>query len=139
MNLKELKIFQASLMVLQIKIKNYHWNIQGKNFFEDHEQLDDFYEETVEQGDTFAEKIVMFDQVALGSFAEALPLSFVKEVMGKRYTSDVIYKDLISDLEKILDFVEKMNGNMDFRVQPIIDELVLYAHKWVWKFKKSVA
>lgn len=114
MNLKELQILQASLMVLQIKVKNYHWNIQGKSFFEDHEQLDKFYDETVEHGDTFAEKIVMFDQIALGSFAEVLPLSLVQEAKSKQYTSEVIYKDLINDLQRILDFVQKMN-NIDFR------------------------
>ncbi|TNK89668.1 DNA starvation/stationary phase protection protein, partial [Mycoplasmopsis pullorum] len=39
-------------------------------------------------------------------------------------------------LEKLLDFVSKLKS-VDFRVQPVLDEVVLFCHEWAWKFKKA--
>ncbi|MBN0919065.1 Dps family protein [[Mycoplasma] gypis] len=135
-NIKDLKTLQASLMFLQVKVKNYHWNVKGFDFFETHETLDKFYDDTVEQLDALAEKIVMLDDIALGNVQESFSLSFIKEDKSATYETQYIYKNLVSDLNHILDFVSKME-NISFRVQPLLDELVIYADTWQWKFKKS--
>ncbi|MEE3928354.1 DNA starvation/stationary phase protection protein [Mycoplasmopsis ciconiae] len=134
--IQNLKKLQASFVILQLKAKNYHWNVEGFDFFETHETLDKFYDDTTEQLDALAEKLVMFDLPALGSFKDSLELSLIKEDETKTYKSKYIFENLSKDLEVILEFISEFT-NVDFRIQPLLDEIVIYAHTWAWKFKKS--
>lgn len=134
--LEYLLTLQASFMLLALKAKNYHWNVSGEHFFETHEELDTFFDGCQEQMDAVAEKVVMFDGLALGSYSEASKASLVKEVKAKNFTSKDAFVELSKDLEKLLDFVSKLKS-IDFRVQPVLDEVVLFCHEWVWKFKKA--
>ncbi|SYV92948.1 Uncharacterised protein, partial [Mycoplasmopsis synoviae] len=79
--------------------------------------------------DAVAEKVVMFDGLALGSYSEASKASLIKEVKAKNFTSKDAFVELSKDLEKLLDFVSKLKS-VDFRVQPVLDEVVLFCHEW---------
>ncbi|WP_416756250.1 Dps family protein [Mycoplasma aquilae ATCC BAA-1896] len=135
-NKQELITLQASLFILQAKIKNFHWNIKGADFFEIHEQLDKLYEDTTEQLDAVAEKLLMLGYNALGSYQEANKYSLIKEIESKDFVSNEIFAFVVNDLNTLLEYIGKMD-NISYRVQPLLDEIVIYLDTWHWKFLKS--
>ncbi|MFV8473513.1 Dps family protein [Mycoplasma sp. AA7A] len=135
-NKQELITLQASLFILQAKIKNFHWNIKGADFFEIHEQLDKLYEDTTEQLDAVAEKLLMLGYNALGSYQEANKYSLIKEIESKDFVSNEIFTYVVNDLNTLLEYIGEMD-NISYRVQPLLDEIVIYLDTWHWKFLKS--
>ncbi|EFF41117.1 Dps family protein [Mycoplasmopsis alligatoris] len=133
--LNYLYTLQASLSVLSLKIKNAHWHLQGETFFEVHEELDKLHEEVSSFTDEVAEKLVMFDMLALGSYQEVLKQSLVSEVEAKHWSVKEVSTTFAHDLKVVLDFIGTLE-NIDFRVQPVLDEIVLMLHKKVWMFSK---
>ncbi|SJZ58888.1 Dps family protein [Mycoplasmopsis verecunda] len=136
-NKQDLLKLQASFLILQTKVKNFHWNLKDKNFFEIHEQLDKFYDDVSEQLDALAEKLLMLDHNALGSYKDSLDLSLIQEAETQYYSAAQVFEAVVYDLEKILDFIGNMK-DISFRVQPLIDEVVIMVDTWLWKFKKSM-
>lgn len=137
-NIQLLKTLEATLILMQLKVKNFHWNLKGEDFFEIHEQLDKFYDDVVEQMDALAEKIVMLDDVAIGNFKEALDLSLIKEFESAKVNEKLVFNQIVSDLKTILAFLETNAAEWSILVQPLIDELIIFAHTWAWKFKASL-
>ncbi|MHA3825582.1 Dps family protein [Mycoplasma sp. BRA285] len=135
-NKNELITLQASLFLLQAKIKNFHWNLKGSDFFEIHEQLDKLYDDTAEQLDAVAEKLLMLGYNALGSYQEASKHSLIKEVEAKDFVSSEVFSYVVEDLNTLLQYIGKMD-NISYRVQPLLDEVVIYLDTWHWKFLKS--
>ncbi|ADE19553.1 Dps family protein [Mycoplasma crocodyli] len=133
---EQLKKLQASLSVLAQKIKNMHWHIYGETFFEVHEELDKLYDEVSGFTDEVAEKIVMFDELALGSYKEVLEESLISETKSKSWHCAEATKLVAEDMTVILDYIGKIK-DVDFRIQPVLDEIVLSLHKAIWMFKKT--
>ena len=44
--LDNLNTFLSDLNVFYRKLQNYHWNIQGRDFFVIHPKLEEYYDET---------------------------------------------------------------------------------------------
>ena len=63
---KASKIAFATTFSFYLKAHNFHWNTQGRTFFQDHELLGKIYEEVYGSIDNFAEKIR-----SLGTFVPA--------------------------------------------------------------------
>lgn len=51
--------YLATEIVLNLKIRNYHWNVEGPNFKELHELFGELYEKGAEYVDEIAERIRM--------------------------------------------------------------------------------
>ncbi|WP_027121546.1 Dps family protein [Mycoplasma leonicaptivi] len=134
--IKELKLLQANLQVFYQKLSNIHWNISGLEFFEMHEEVDKLREEVLSFIDEVAEKVLMKESLALGSFKELLELSNIKELSSQDFKYQKATEIITSDLKTILNQVEEFEWSK--RVQPIMDEILLSLDKWLWQFSKLV-
>ncbi|WGI37013.1 Dps family protein [Mesomycoplasma lagogenitalium] len=130
--INKLKKLQASLQVFYQKINNIHWNIKGLEFFEIHEITDKLKDDVLNFVDEVAEKIVMKDELAIGSYSEILKYSFLKEMESKYFDYKIAIFSIVEDLNQLLTFVE--DENWSARVQPILDELLTSFDKWKWQF-----
>jgi starvation-inducible DNA-binding protein len=52
-----LKIAFASQYAFAIKAQNFHWNVEGQDFYQLHQLFEDIYNETYGAVDAFAENI----------------------------------------------------------------------------------
>ena len=77
--IEQLKVILGTNFALYLKSHNYHWNIEGNNFPQDHDFLNTFYNEVFLQNDSIAEHIRYLDAYAPGSFTRFLELSVVDE------------------------------------------------------------
>ena len=97
----ELQKVLADEVVLYIKTRNYHWNIEGDNFMELHKLYQTMYEQMEDFIDDTAERIRM-----LGHFAQGRLKDFLQQtnLLEEEYTNDqkVQLQNLLNDHETIV-------------------------------------
>jgi len=103
-----LKIALASSYVFQIKVQNFHWNVEGPDFPQYHKFLDDLYSEINENAiDRTAEYIRVLDHYTPGSITRFAELSIVSDQI-KIPRAELMIAELLSDNAKILSMWKEM-------------------------------
>ena len=84
----KLNEFLADLNVFYRKLQNYHWNVQGKDFFQVHSKLEELYNEINEQIDEVAEHILILGEEPLGTLKDYLEKTNITEAENKKIKFD---------------------------------------------------
>jgi starvation-inducible DNA-binding protein len=89
----ELNKILADEVILYIKTRNYHWNVEGESFMEMHKFYESQYEELDEVMDDVAERIR-----SIGHYSEARLVDYLKitHLSEPQYTTDL--KDQLRNL-----------------------------------------
>lgn len=80
--IEQMKIVLATTFSLYLKAHYFHWNVEGRNFAQDHEFLKDLYEEIYGSIDTHAEEIRSMQAYAPGSFTRYLAMTKVEDELN---------------------------------------------------------
>ena len=91
----------ANQEVLYQKLRHFHWNIVGKDFFELHEVFEDLYTMLAEDIDEVAERIRSLGMYTKGTFAQFLQLAEIKEEPEYPEAS-VMVQQLLDDIETVI-------------------------------------
>ena len=91
----QLKIVQANAFTFYLKAHFYHWNIEGPNFPQYHDFLNNLYNDVFLSVDTFAELIRSLNAYAPGTLTKFKSLTTIEE-------SDVI-PDAITMMKNLLE------------------------------------
>ena len=103
-----LKIALASSYVFQIKVQNFHWNVEGPDFPQYHEFLDNLYTEINDNAiDQTAELIRQLDQYAPGSITRFAELSIIQDQV-KIPRAELMMAELYEDSMKLLQMWKEM-------------------------------
>jgi starvation-inducible DNA-binding protein len=89
-------------VVLYIKTRNYHWNVEGPDFSETHKFFEAQYEELDEIMDEVAERARALGGRAAGSLGEYLKLTRLTEDNGRTAGEKAMISDLLKDHEAII-------------------------------------
>ncbi len=92
----------ANYSVHYQKLRNYHWNVKGADFFDLHEQFEKQYTEALESIDEIAERIRVFGKTPLSTMKEYLEVSTIRET-GTDMASDLMVRELLNDYTILLD------------------------------------
>lgn len=125
-------------MVLNQKILNFHWNVKGEHFFELHEETEKLYNVIQELIDKVAEKTVMKNTPALGSFIEALELSKIKETTSEFRNQEQIAEILTKDLQIAFEVATQTHIDNMITLQPLLDEIYTELEKAIWQFSMLI-
>jgi len=79
MLLDELKKVHADTFTFYLKAHYYHWNVEGPNFPQYHDFLQNLYQEVFASVDTFAELIRTLDSYAPGTLTRLKELTSIEE------------------------------------------------------------
>ena len=105
---EHLKIALASSYVFQIKVQNFHWNIEGPDFPQYHKFLDDLYSEINDNAiDQTAELCRQLDSYAPGSITRFAELSIIQDQV-KIPRAELMIAELYEDNQKILTMWKKI-------------------------------
>lgn len=83
----------ADTYVLTVKTQNYHWNVEGMEFYQLHKLFEEQYNELPPAIDELAERLRALGHRAPGSMKEFLALTTLNETSAKSA------KDMIADLK----------------------------------------
>ncbi len=140
---KLLKKLLADEVVLTMKLRNYHWNVQGIYFTQLHELFEEQYEETFDIADEVAEYIRFYGGVSPGSLKEMIELTRLTETEGKLIDAKEMLKDLLNTHESIIKFLRedaaKAGSELgDPAVEDFMIGLVHKHQKMAWMIRVSI-
>lgn len=75
-----LQLLLADLQIYYTNLRNFHWNIQGKTFFELHEKFEEMYDDINGKVDEVAERILMLGGVPESKFSNYLKVARIEEL-----------------------------------------------------------
>lgn len=126
----------GTLGVLFIKLHQYHWYVEGEEFFVLHELFEEYYDEINESLDEFAERMLALEMKPVSTLKEFLNVSWIEE---EAYTQKMNHKEMIksvyNDFTLISDkFQEGIDlvGSDDVTADMLIDlKGSLEKHRWM--------
>ena len=95
LTVEELNILLADYHLYYQKLRNFHWNIVGKNFFDLHEKFEVMYDDAKMKVDEIAERILTLRYQPVSNCSDYLKHSNLKESESK--LSDTKMIDILLD------------------------------------------
>lgn len=91
----------ADTFLFYLQAHYYHWNVEGRNFSQDHELLGKIYEEVFGSIDTFAEELRSMGTYAPGVFDRLKELATIQQ-SDEIPVAEKMMQNLIDSNEKVL-------------------------------------
>ncbi len=88
----------ANYQVHYNKLRNFHWNIEGPEFFELHEEFENEYNTVKENIDIVAERIRVFGIKPNFTLSKTLELSGIKEIVQNLSAIEMV-REVLKDFE----------------------------------------
>lgn len=99
---KVLNQYLANLHVLYTKLHNYHWNVEGKSFFQLHSKLEELYDHTAEELDAVAERILTLGFRPAATMKDYLDLATLKEAQSEAIAGEAVISALKEDFQQLI-------------------------------------
>ncbi len=132
-----LKKLMANYQVHYFKLRNYHWNVEGPDFFELHEEFEKDYNRVKVNIDDIAERIRVFGLKPMLSINDVQQLSDVKEI-NKNMTSLDMVRDVLKDFEIIhSSLLNVLNASLDTgdsATEHFVNKLISDLEKRNWMY-----
>jgi starvation-inducible DNA-binding protein len=132
----------ANYSVHYQKLRNYHWNVKGSDFFDLHEQFEELYTETLLNIDEIAERIRVFGQTPLSTLKDYLSVSTIKETATDLESSTMV-REVLSDFTILLHFmadtVQAASEQGDSGTEEMIKKFINKIEKHHWMLSAFLA
>jgi starvation-inducible DNA-binding protein len=129
----------ADEYVLYTKTRNFHWNVVGPQFNDLHKFFESQYEELNEMVDEVAERARALGGVSLGSLAEFLKQTRLKETAGRTAGGREMISKLLPDHESIIRSLrtdlETCNAHGDAGTADFLTEFLEKHEKMAWMLR----
>lgn len=138
---KNLDVLLANLHVHYQKLRNYHWNVVGHDFFELHDVFEQEYNAVKLEIDEVAERIRVFGKTPTSTLKEYLEVSEIQET-GTDLSSDEMVKEILSDFEILLSFmvecVEAADKVGDIATNDLVTGYIKRTEKLHWMLSSFI-
>ncbi len=135
--------FLADLAVFYRKLQNYHWNIEGIDFYVIHAKLEEYYDEINEQIDEVAEYILSIGGQPLGSLKDYMAITKIQEAENVKLKSDVIVTAIIKDYNILLQEAKQIKKESetqnDSSTSTLMDDYIEDYTKKLWMLRQTIA
>ena len=135
---KNLNQLVADMTVFYQKLRHYHWNVKGPQFFMLHEKFELIYTEVGDVIDELAERIVGLDGVPLHTLSAMLENTSLKED-NENPQPDKMVNRIVDDMElivgKLQTAIEESEDSIDRTTTNLLDGIKdgLEGHLWMLK------
>ena len=138
----ELNTLIADFTVFYQKLRHYHWNVKGEEFFKLHEKFEEIYTETGDVIDGLAERVVGLEGVPLHTLAHMLESTGLEEDVDLPAAGEMVsrtVKDMEAINDKLLNAISAAEKAGDRTTTNLLDDVHdgLEAHLWMLKSWKS--
>lgn len=132
-----LKQVLSDFQVHYHKLRNFHWNIEGGDFFELHEEFEKDYDNTKLIIDEIAERIRVFGQNPAMTLDEIVKNTDIKESRGLETSRDLV-RDILKDYsvmhESLLTAIESAVATGDSATELMLSEYIRDIEKRHWMY-----
>jgi starvation-inducible DNA-binding protein len=90
----ELNTLSANYHVYYQKLRSFHWNILGANFFDLHQKFEELYTDARTKIDEIAERVLTLRHHPMSKLSDYLEISDVKEVSPLKSDRDMVLEVL---------------------------------------------
>lgn len=104
---QELNVLLADFHIYYQKLRNFHWNVIGKNFFDLHEKFEELYDDAKIKIDEIAERILTLRFQPTSNLTDYLKASNIKE-SSSDLTDTKMIETLLEDHGTLLDQMRKV-------------------------------
>lgn len=134
---KSLKKVMANYQLLYFKLRNFHWNVEGPDFFELHEEFENDYNRIKVNIDDIAERIRVFGLKPGMNMEDVLSQADIKEPKKDLSALDMV-RELIHDFETIHgSLLDALNASLetgDSATELLINEMIQSLEKRYWMY-----
>lgn len=92
----------ADLHLLNVKLHNYHWNVEGLQFPVIHALTERSYRYVFEFFDSVAERILQLGEKPFATVADYVQNATLEEEIGNRFSAETVLERILEDFEKVL-------------------------------------
>ena len=136
---QNLTTFLANTYVLLVKTQNFHWNIEGPQFFSLHQLFEKQYTDLFENIDVIAERMRALNKKAPGSMRAFLKVASIKEAEIEDLDELEMLQELVQDHEKIAKelhaFMEQAEEDRDQGTLDIFVQSIRAHEKMAWMLR----
>lgn len=132
---KELNVLLADYHLYYQKLRNFHWNVIGHNFFDLHIKFEEMYDDAKLKIDEIAERILTLRFQPTSNFTDYVKLSNIKESPSD--TKDLKMVEILLDdhgklLKQMRTVVEKADAAGDEGTIDMIGGFIGHIEKISW-------
>ncbi|WP_432411030.1 Dps family protein [Rasiella sp. SM2506] len=132
---KELDTLLADYHLYYQKLRNFHWNIVGRSFFDLHIKFEEMYDDAKLKVDEIAERILTLRFQPVSNYSDYLKISNLKESPSEMKDIDMV-KTLLKDhgaiLEQLRLVIKKANEAGDEGTIDMIGAYIGTIEKTSW-------
>lgn len=134
--IEKMNVFLADLNVLYRKVQNYHWNVDGRNFFTIHVKLEEYYNDINNEIDSTAERILSINGRPYATMKKYLEITNITEAHDENITDLELVKVLKVDFETILSeataIKEAAEEVKDYGTSAMMDDFIISYGTKLW-------
>lgn len=139
---RALNALLANYVIHYQKLRNYHWNVKGSDFFDLHVEFESQYSEALKNIDDIAERIRIFGETPMSLLKEYLETSEIKET-GTNLASDLMVRELLSDYRILLQYmysvVQVASEERDSGTEEMVKVFINHIEKHHWMLSAFLA
>lgn len=119
------------------KLRNFHWNVKGSDFFDLHDHFEEQYDISKENIDVIAERIRVFGKTPLSTLKDYLEVAEIVEVTP-HLTGVEMVGEVLDDFQMLLSFMvdasEAAQDVGDVGTVDIMNKMIIQLEKSHWMF-----
>jgi len=139
---QQLNSLLADFTVFYQKLRHYHWNVTGQDFFQLHAKFEEMYNSINDSIDEIAERIVGLEGTPLHTLAHVLETASLDEDASVPAAPEMV-QTTISDLEtlraRLLDVITAAEGAEDRTTVNLLDDIRDGLDQYRWMLEAWLA
>lgn len=139
---EKLNTLLANYQIFYMNVRGYHWNVQGRSFFELHVKFEEQYNDLLLKVDELAERILTLGHRPLHAFSDYIAQSSIKE---HKQVSDgkVCVEGLLAGYKELLqmqrELMEAASEAGDEGTVSLMSDYISQQEKTVWMLSAYLA
>lgn len=136
--INKLNLLLADYQIYYQNLRGFHWNIQGKHFFELHAKFEELYTDSAEKIDEIAERILTIEGIPLHSYADYLDTANIaasKNIRDGEGAVGTIIENLTAILELEREIKEMAAETSDNATEDLMSDFIDIQEKTLWMMK----
>ncbi|MFY0627848.1 MAG: DNA starvation/stationary phase protection protein [Reichenbachiella sp.] len=136
-NVEKLNGLLADFQIFYQNLRGFHWNIQGRNFFELHVKFEELYTDAAVKIDEIAERILTIGGTPIHTFQDYLDTSEIAPV-NNVHDGETAVKTIVSNLQHIIEkenaIKEQSGENGDGGTEDQMSAFIEEQEKVLWMY-----